>query len=147
LGELSFTDESVSFNKGMPSSAEKYRKPDQVLGPPDYVNDYQEPPGYVTLGCGRTLIVRFLDNALVDVDGPDLYVFEIGPDIESTEILISKNRASAVRDYLLTIEELKNFEMEINGYGESRPIATNDTEEGREKNRRVEILIIPQSKQ
>ena len=29
-----------------------------------------------------------------------------------------------------------------NGYGESRPVATNDTDEGRQLNRRVEFMII-----
>ncbi len=100
LGDLSFADEVVSFNKGIPSSAKKYCKSDQALGPPDYVNDNQEPPGYLTLGCGGTLIVRFVDTVLVDVDGPDLYVFEIGPDVEPTEISISKDG-----DNWITIEK------------------------------------------
>jgi outer membrane protein OmpA-like peptidoglycan-associated protein len=30
-----------------------------------------------------------------------------------------------------------------NGYGEARPMASNDTKEGRERNRRVEIIAIP----
>ncbi|MBN1998361.1 hypothetical protein JW935_12460 [candidate division KSB1 bacterium] len=91
LGDLSFADAVVTFTKGKPSSAEKYCDPGQMLGPPDYMNDYQEPPGYTTPGCDGTLIVRFTDNVLVDVDGPDLYVFEIGPDVESTDISISKD--------------------------------------------------------
>jgi OOP family OmpA-OmpF porin len=37
------------------------------------------------------LTLRFSDNALLDVEGPDLYVFEIGPDIEPTDLAISED--------------------------------------------------------
>ncbi|NND11652.1 MAG: OmpA family protein, partial [Flavobacteriaceae bacterium] len=41
-------------------------------------------------GLGGTLTIRFTDNALVDVNGPDLYLFEIGQ-LEPTELEISKD--------------------------------------------------------
>ena len=69
LGDLSFADRVVAFTRGTPCAAEKYSQPDQILAAPDYVNDYQEPPGYVTTGCGGSLTLQFVDNALVDVEG------------------------------------------------------------------------------
>ena len=56
---------------------------------------------------------------------------------------LSENRAGAVRDFFLAMDALKNFDIGIIGHGESDPIASNDAEAGREKNRRVEIVIIP----
>jgi outer membrane protein OmpA-like peptidoglycan-associated protein len=51
---------------------------------------------YLTLGCGGELVVRFTDNALGDVDGPDIFVFETGPAVESTLLAISKDGAEWV---------------------------------------------------
>ena len=53
--------------------------------------------------------------------------------------VLSENRANAVKNFLAA--QGLTAEITINGYGESRPIATNDTPEGKQKNRRVEILI------
>jgi outer membrane protein OmpA-like peptidoglycan-associated protein len=33
--------------------------------------------------------------------------------------------------------------MRIDGYGESRPVASNDTDDGRAQNRRVELSVLP----
>ena len=46
-------------------------------------------PANVVLGCAGTLVVRFVDNVLLDVAGPDLYVFEVGPAIEPMRLAIS----------------------------------------------------------
>jgi outer membrane protein OmpA-like peptidoglycan-associated protein len=45
----------------------------------------------VSLGCDGVLVLRFTDNALVDVDGPDLFVFEVGPAVEATALAISED--------------------------------------------------------
>jgi len=54
---------------------------------------------------------------------------------------LSENRAAAVRAYLEANMGLPPDQFESIGYGESRPIASNDTMEGRELNRRIEIII------
>lgn len=87
LGDISFADEVVSFTPGDPASGPDESIPEEVLGPPDYVDTVDD--NYLTLGCGGVLELRFTDNALVDVDGPDLFIFEIGPAVEATELAIS----------------------------------------------------------
>ncbi|MFH1016852.1 MAG: OmpA family protein [Pseudomonadota bacterium] len=54
---------------------------------------------------------------------------------------LSTRRAEAVRQYLLK-QGVRKERMEAAGYGSSRPIATNDTPEGRSKNRRIEFKIL-----
>ena len=261
-GELAFADAVVSFDMGQPVANGDFANPDLVLGSPDY--DEGSGAGATTLGCGGTLIVQFADNALIDIEGPDLHVFEVGPDVEPTQVAISRdnktwidlgtisggqasvdiapfvgldeayyfvkltdgksacsgdwpgadidavaaigtgerislrsavlfdfdkfnlkpeardelesvaekirvyssgriiisghtdnvgsdaynqelseNRAASVQSYLTDLLGLEQYSMSSRGYGESSPVETNDTEEGREQNRRVEILILP----
>lgn len=52
---------------------------------------------------------------------------------------LSENRANAVKEYLKA--QGVTAEITTQGYGESRPVATNETAEGRQQNRRVEIII------
>lgn len=61
---------------------------------------------------------------------------------EEANIKLSEARAKAVFDYL--IEKGIGNEIDFKGYGSSKPIAGNDTEEGRRKNRRVEFEITKQ---
>lgn len=86
LGDLSFADEVVSFLPGSPPPPPEQEDPIEALGIPDYGTDQHNE---LTLGCGGTAIFRFTDNALVDVTGPDLFVFEVGPDVEATTLSIS----------------------------------------------------------
>ncbi|MGJ8761862.1 MAG: OmpA family protein [Polaribacter sp.] len=54
---------------------------------------------------------------------------------------LSAKRASSVKDYLTT-KGLENARFETKGLGVNDPIATNETAEGRSKNRRVEFAIV-----
>lgn len=54
---------------------------------------------------------------------------------------LSRRRAIAVREYLLSNMALSAERISAVGYGESRPVAPNDTEVGRALNRRIEITL------
>ncbi|HEY5536713.1 MAG TPA: OmpA family protein [Ignavibacteria bacterium] len=56
-------------------------------------------------------------------------------------ITLSNARANAVKDYLVS-KGINANRITSKGYGKSKPVATNDTDEGRQLNRRVEFKII-----
>jgi len=58
-----------------------------------------------------------------------------------SNLTLSERRAESVGDYLIR-QNVKSGRLNTLGYGERRPIATNDTAAGRTGNRRVEINII-----
>lgn len=266
LGELSFADAVVSFAPGAKPSRAPFDFPGSALGEPNYRSTTSA--DFISLGCDGELVLQFLDNVLVDVEGVDLYVFEIGPIVERTSLAISvdgrewvdvgviegarsdvdirphakkgeryafvrlRNAGKACggnhagadidavaavgaeirlsldsallfdvgrselkpealnaldalakqvqaygRDIRVTVEghtdstgadaanlalseararsvwaylgkriALPDDRVTLRGYGESRPVASNDTEEGRAKNRRVDLLIAPESR-
>jgi outer membrane protein OmpA-like peptidoglycan-associated protein len=53
---------------------------------------------------------------------------------------LSERRAQAVRDYLVQ-QGISSSNVEAHGYGKTEPIASNDTPEGRQQNRRVELVL------
>ncbi len=60
---------------------------------------------------------------------------------ESLNQSLSRRRAIAVREYLLANIAMSADRITAVGYGESRPVAPNDTEAGRTRNRRIEITL------
>lgn len=62
---------------------------------------------------------------------------------EEKNLLLSKSRAAAIRSYLIS-KGIAPDRLTIQWFGESRPVASNETAEGRRKNRRVEIKIMRQ---
>lgn len=89
FGDISFADKLVSYKKGNPFQAEEYSNPQKALNIPD--NDGSGDKNSTGLGHGGELIVKFTDNTLYDIDGYDLYVFEIGGGLEPVDVYISKN--------------------------------------------------------
>jgi OOP family OmpA-OmpF porin len=75
---------------------------------------------------------------------PDSGPIEVAGHADSTgpaeyNMGLSLRRANAVRDYLVS-KGVAADRLVVRGYGESQPTATNETREGRAKNRRVELL-------
>ena len=54
---------------------------------------------------------------------------------------LSEKRAIAVQEFLKKRAELAGIHFTTRGMGETKPIVANDTEEGRQRNRRVEIVV------
>ena len=63
----------------------------------------------------------------------------IGPD--DYNMKLSKRRAESVKKYLVEKFGITASKIGTLGYGESAPVATNDTEDGRQKNRRVVAIV------
>ena len=82
---------------------------------------------------------KFLQNH------PDAYVMLVGytDSIGSEEynLGLSNRRADSAANYLSANHNIKQDRIVVNYYGEANPIASNDTEEGRAQNRRVEIAV------
>jgi outer membrane protein OmpA-like peptidoglycan-associated protein len=59
---------------------------------------------------------------------------------EEYNLGLSQRRAQAVHDFLVS-QDVDAGRLSWEGYGESRPVADNETDEGRQKNRRVDLVI------
>jgi outer membrane protein OmpA-like peptidoglycan-associated protein len=59
---------------------------------------------------------------------------------------LSKNRAQSVTNYFVNQKGLSPGRFTTNWFGETAPVASNDTAEGRAKNRRVNLAIVPNEK-
>jgi OOP family OmpA-OmpF porin len=56
---------------------------------------------------------------------------------------LSQDRAEAVQQYMINAMRIPTYRLIATGYGETRPIASNETESGRQRNRRIDIVIRP----
>lgn len=87
-----------------------------------------------------------LDRLVQFLRSQPLVRIEVGGHTDSTgdtkaNQLLSENRARAVVDYLVT-KGIPASRLTAKGFGDSKPIATNETEEGRAANRRTEFTIL-----
>ena len=135
-------------------------------------SDYDEvdPEGRVVHGnhgiklpeaTGRTKLLVFFDPGKTELKRssyPELdrvvHVMQADPNMEveiagytdsegddSHNLELSRRRAEAVKDYLLK-KGIPENRIVTKGYGKDNPIASNDTEDGRAENRRVEFTVL-----
>lgn len=89
-----------------------------------------------------SILERYKD-CVVEIEGHTDNVPIHNAKYESNRTL-SAARAIKVYEYLMEQVDLIDKNMKVAGYGESRPVASNKTEEGRAKNRRVSVKIYNQ---
>ncbi|MBT8067306.1 MAG: OmpA family protein [Gammaproteobacteria bacterium] len=56
---------------------------------------------------------------------------------------LSQARAESVQQYMINAMRIPTYRLIATGYGETRPVASNETEPGRARNRRIDIVIKP----
>lgn len=94
------------------------------------------PSFYATLDDVAAVLNRY-DQSIVDIIG-----HADSDGAEDYNLNLSRQRASSVAQYLVSRNVLAD-RLYVDGRGESEPVATNATAEGKAQNRRVEILIRP----
>ncbi len=65
-----------------------------------------------------------------------------GDDLNQT---LSQARAESVQQYMINAMRIPTYRLIATGYGETRPVASNETVAGRARNRRIDIVIKPSS--
>ena len=88
-------------------------------------------------------ILETYPDSIIEIEGHTDNVPIHNSKYESNRYL-STARATNVYEYLMEHANLKDENLKVAGYGESRPAASNDTPEGRARNRRVVIKIYNQ---
>jgi outer membrane protein OmpA-like peptidoglycan-associated protein len=98
------------------------------------------------LRCGHTQATLLeAVNRLAAFTGADVVVEGHTDNIGSADynMKLSEARAEAVRAFLVSQSALKGRTINARGVGSAKPVATNTNEEGRQRNRRVELVISP----
>jgi len=95
-------------------------------------------PEYFSLLSKVQRAIQVFPDYGIDIEG---HTDNMGNDQYNEKL--SMNRASAIREYLIANMGLGAEQITAIGYGENKPIASNDSEDGRAKNRRIDIVLSP----
>ena len=101
----------------------------------DFDESHLRPEGKDVLDDAAELL-KNQERVVVEVAG---HTDSIGTDAYNQDL--SQRRADSVHAYLVS-QGVSASRMQTKGYGESRPVATNETDEGRQQNRRVELVVL-----
>lgn len=114
----------------------KIQVPDNLLF--DYDESILKDEAMTTLSQILSELEKLTDQTTIEINGHT--------DSEGSaeyNLQLSEERAQSVYEYMIEHGDVDHLLIELNGYGEEKPIASNDDAEGRAKNRRVEIVVNP----
>jgi len=101
------------------------------------VNKSNVKPNFVEILSSVTLVLNEYKSTMIEVAG---HTDSTGSD--SYNQMLSQQRAQAVSNILMQ-NGVQAVRIDTVGYGESRPVASNSTPQGRQQNRRVELTLLP----
>jgi outer membrane protein OmpA-like peptidoglycan-associated protein len=108
-------------------------------------------PGNITFAVDKTEVkpdfIEILDSVALVLNEYKSTMIEVAGHTDSTgsdsyNQLLSQQRAQSVSD-ILNRNGVAGVRIDTVGYGETRPIASNNTPSGRQQNRRVELTLLP----
>jgi outer membrane protein OmpA-like peptidoglycan-associated protein len=101
------------------------------------VNQSSIKPSFTNVLESVALVLKEFDKTIIQIEG---HTDSTGS--QSYNQLLSEQRASSVRDFLLN-QGIEPRRTRAAGYGQRYPLASNETAQGREQNRRVELNLVP----
>jgi OOP family OmpA-OmpF porin len=125
-----------------PDEADVYRREDQLVirlkGMQFAVGQSVIMPANYALLSKVQQVIRIFGDVDVLIEG---HTDSTGP--EGINELLSQQRADAVGQYLVSNGTLPIEQVRAVGYGSTRPLASNQTAEGRATNRRIDLIVTP----
>ena len=101
------------------------------------VNKSNLRPDFIEVLHSVSLVLKEYKSTMIEVAG---HTDSSGS--ESYNLMLSQQRAQAVSNVLMN-DGVQPVRIDTVGYGETRPISSNDTPQGRQQNRRVELTLLP----
>ncbi|MFC7688112.1 OmpA family protein [Ureibacillus sp. GCM10028918] len=114
----------------------KIQLPDDILF--DHDQSVLKPDAQKTLNELITNLASLKEDTVIQING---HTDNTGDD--QYNLTLSEKRAKSVETYIRQSGKVDHIKMSTAGYGETMPLALNNSEEGKAKNRRVEIVINP----
>jgi outer membrane protein OmpA-like peptidoglycan-associated protein len=126
-----------------PTEGEVYKQGNQLV---IRLKGIQFPVGKYIIMPDNYALLSKVQRAIRTFGEPDV-VIEGHTDSTGTEELnthLSQRRADSVREYLIANKTLSSKKIIAVGYGSERPLASNQTEDGRAINRRIDVIVKPE---
>jgi OOP family OmpA-OmpF porin len=101
------------------------------------------PSGRSNIEAGNAALMNKVRDALAQFPDASLTVegHTDSNGSDPTNLILSQDRADAVRQYIISNFGINPERISSIGYGEARPVANNETTEGRARNRRIDLIV------